>query len=178
MTRFMKWILKILMLGVVTVSVAGTEELWVSPEGRIEIIRSPGGDACPLEMEELRGLDGLFYGCIVPYPYGGTRVPEIDCTSEKLMDVLENLLKYVKDPNEARGGVMIEPAIYRVPLDPADELRHRADLIEQMSKAVREARGVLRACRAGGEVGKIMLDPDADGTVNVEVEIVELGEGE
>lgn len=174
MTRFMKWILKILMLGVVTVSMAGTEDLWVSPEGRIEVVRAPHGDACPLEMEELRGLDGILYGCIVPYPYGGTRVPEIDCTSAKLMEVLENLLKYVKDPNEARGGVMIEPAIYRVPLDPADELRHRADLIEQMSKAVREAREVLRACQGGRRLEGIKVDLDSDSTVNATVEIVDL----
>lgn len=101
-------------------------------------------------------------------------MPEIDCTSEKLLDVLENLLKWVKDPNEAPKGFSVEPAVYKVPLDPASELRHRADLIEQMSKAVREAREVLRACQGGRMVEEIRADFGLDSTVDATVEIIDL----
>lgn len=170
----MKLLAGLMVMGMMPVGMAGTGELWVNPVGKVEVVHAPYGDACPEDMEELRGLDGLLWGCIVPYPGGGPRVPDIDCTSERLMGVLEELLKWVKDPNEAREGFKVEPAVYIHPLDPASELRHRADLIEQMSRAVREAGEVLRECRAETRREAVRVDTDADGTVNAEIEIIDL----
>ena len=175
----MKKFWMIWILGLVMVSPAWAEDPWKDTPGYHPVVYK---NDCPEGMEGLyRMEDGSMIGCIVPEPPGitwkqGGVMPGIDCTSEKLMTVLENLLKFVKDPNET-PGVRAVPAVYILPLDPASELRHRADLIEKMSKAVREAKEALRACRAGRtqeDLNTILVDTSFDGTADTRVEIVDL----